>query len=292
MKDSHSQQANVPEARFLGKASPEIHHYDAGLLVQIPRSSNRDASGIDADALGFVGWDIWTAWEVSFLLESGLPLVGVIQFWVDQNSRCIIESKSVKLYLSSFNETVMGTAVDSARATFLDRVSKDLSAVAEAEVKVRWVDTWGTGSDLYEAPLLEERFGDTGPFPNELSCVSAEDLSWVTTRSALLRSQCRITRQPDWGDVFVAYRGKTVPDGRSLLGYILSMRLEEHFHEEIVEQMYRDLWQACDLKNLLVYAQYTRRGGVDINPMRASSAEAIERWWGSGFSPFQPMFRQ
>ncbi|MGB0370547.1 MAG: NADPH-dependent 7-cyano-7-deazaguanine reductase QueF [Opitutales bacterium] len=282
--------------RFLGKASPKIVSYDADILVPIPRFHNRQNLGISSDVSIFKGLDLWTAFEVSFLLDSGLPVVGVIQFSVPANSRNIVESKSVKLYLSSFNSELMGADVPSAVEAFCARARADLSRKTGDTVDVRWVTRWEKPAYLSNFVTLE---GKHALLENWNECIegtldvqSSDEVKTIQWHSALLRSQCRITQQPDWGDVFIEIKGHRFPSEQSMLGHIISMREEEHFHEEIVESIFVDLLKSCEPEQLLVYAQYTRRGGVDINPLRCLHLERYSGWLTGPFPAYKPTFRQ
>lgn len=282
--------------RFLGKTSPRVDTYDAELLVAIPRAANRDSIGIKKESEIFGGVDIWTAYEVSFLLNSGMPVVGVIQFSVPAHSTAIVESKSVKLYLSSYNGERMGGDVETAIAKFCERVEADISRKTDAKVSVRWVTEW-------EDPRLSDAFStleskdfegvDWGNAASHgLQLVSSEVQTTIRWHSALLRSQCRITQQPDWGDIYIELVGDRFPSEQSMLAHIMNMRDEEHFHEEIVEAIYFELLNLCEPEDLLVYAQYTRRGGVDINPLRCLRREPYASWFSGPFPLFKPTFRQ
>ncbi|MEM7671730.1 MAG: NADPH-dependent 7-cyano-7-deazaguanine reductase QueF [Verrucomicrobiota bacterium] len=282
--------------RFLGKQSPRIEAYDSGLLVRIPRSFNRVNLGVQADARVFEGVDIWTAYEVSFLLANGLPVVGVIQFSVPAHSPAIVESKSVKLYLSSFNSEQMGDSIESAISAFCARVSDDISRKTESEVSVRWVTRWQDPEFLGSFLTLESSKREAIDWKQcaakGLHYISAPGDFTVRWHSSLLRSQCRITQQPDWGDIFIEIVAKRVPTEVSMLAYIMNMRDEEHFHEEIVEAIYYELLTSCQPEELLVYAQYTRRGGVDINPLRCLNQATYASWFSGTFPLFKPTFRQ
>ena len=282
--------------RFLGKTSPRISQYDAALLVQIPRAVNREHLGLNSNKHSLLGVDVWTAYEISFLIDNGLPVVGVMQFSVPADSAFIVESKSVKLYLSSFNSEKMGPDRSTAIDAFCARVTADISVKTEATVSVLWVESWSAGAWKQSFPTLEQQT-DLGTDWTDLEQVAldvSEEPSTETRRwhSALLRSQCRITQQPDWGDVFIELRGKHFPTDESLLKTILVMRDEEHFHEEIVEALYAELLKTCQPEALLVYAQYTRRGGVDINPLRCTSESVFSEIIAGPFPDFEPCFRQ
>ena len=282
--------------RFLGKTSPRISQYDPELLVQIPRAVNRAHLGLDINKHSLHGVDIWTAYEISFLLDSSLPAVGVMQFSVPADSAFIVESKSVKLYLSSFNSEKMGPDVPSAIEAFCDRVAADVSAKTEAAVTVRWIEAWDKADWKQAFPTLEAQVAVDADWTAlddvALEVIEAPETTTLRWHSALLRSQCRITQQPDWGDVYIEIRGQRFPTDESLLKTILVMRDEEHFHEEIVEALYAELLKTCEPEGLIVYAQYTRRGGVDINPLRCTSEQDFADIISGPFPIFKPCFRQ
>jgi len=289
-------------SRHLGKRSAYPERYDPSVLVAVPRWPNRKAIGypepVHAATLPFLGCDIWNVYEVSCLLESGLPVVAVLRFSYPASSPNIVESKSLKLYLNSLNMEPLGVDRDSALDALRRRVESDLAATVGAPVKALLVATPHSGrphpcagytrlETLHpQAPILryiEHR--DT------LEIVEGDEHQRLRVCSALLRSRCRETQQPDWGDVFIEVEGPKVPTTESLLRYLVSFRNENHFHEEIVEAIYYTLWNACKPALLSVFAQYTRRGGIDINPLRrsatASFAQSLE-----ALESFVPTARQ
>lgn len=254
--------------------NPLGHHtvypsvYDATLLFPIKRTESRDKLGLSGE-LPFQGNDRWTAYEVSWLDQSGKPQVRVAEFVVDCDSPNIIESKSFKLYLNSFNQTVFAQEGDVVAA-----MSNDLSAAAGATVLVSLFPlddalplavSQPIGQCLDHLPVNAINYE---PKPELLSVSTTEKVSELVY-SHLLKTNCPVTDQPDWATVFIEYSGFQI-DHNSLLAYIISFREHQDFHENSVECLYCDLQRFCKPEQLTVYARYTRRGGLDINPLRTT----------------------
>jgi 7-cyano-7-deazaguanine reductase len=255
----------------LGKSTAYRDTYDASLLQGVPRSLNRDPLGLKADALPFHGGDIWTLYELSWLNARGLPQVAVGHVELDYTSVNLVESKSFKLYLNSFNQT----RFDSWEAV-QRTLERDLSACAQGKVTVPLyrIDELegqpiahfhGTCIDEQEIEIDNYQF-DTAWLENAASGKVVEE----TLVSHLLKSNCLITHQPDWGSVQIQYRGAKI-DREKLLRYLVSFRNHNEFHEQCVERIFNDILQFCQPETLSVYARYTRRGGLDINPWRSNS---------------------
>lgn len=253
----------------LGQKTAYISSYDANLLFPIARSESRKALGISSD-LPFYGCDIWTGYELSWLNTKGKPEVAVAEFKIPCDSPFIIESKSFKLYLNSFNQTRF-SGLDDVKNTLL----KDLSAVAGAEVGV---DLWSLSDSnflvdvTYDALCLDELDIDVDayhPDPSLLTADASEEVVEVLC-SHLLKSNCPVTGQPDWATLFVKYSGAKI-NHENLLRYVISFREHQDFHEHCVERIFVDLLRTCKPKALSVYARYTRRGGLDINPFRSTA---------------------
>ncbi|MDV5355340.1 NADPH-dependent 7-cyano-7-deazaguanine reductase QueF [Kosakonia sp. SMBL-WEM22] len=256
----------------LGKTTDYRDTYDASLLQGVPRSLNRDPLGLKADNLPFHGADIWTLYELSWLNANGLPQVAVGQVELDYASLNLVESKSFKLYLNSFNQTRF-TSWDEVRST----LQRDLSACAQGAVSVT----------LYRVDELEgepvARFAglciddqdiaiDNYEFDAALLTDAARgEVVEETLVSHLLKSNCLITHQPDWGSVQIHYRGSQI-DREKLLRYLVSFRHHNEFHEQCVERIFMDIQRFCQPESLSVYARYTRRGGLDINPWRSNTS--------------------
>ena len=249
----------------LGRAVDYPRHYDPGLLFPIARTLGRTAIGLAADAaLPFVGHDRWHAYELSWLDARGKPVVRTATFTVPADSPHLVESKSLKLYLNSFNASRFDDD-EAVRA----RIAEDLSRAAGAQVGVAFgLPPMRDGDDAFDLDALDVEIGDYGP-PNAAHLACTGDLVEQHLRSALLKSNCPVTGQPDWAEVRIAYRGPRLsPEG--LLRYLVSFRDHAEFHEQCVERIFTDVLVHCGPEWLSVEALYTRRGGLDINPWRAT----------------------
>ena len=279
---------NNPENSQLGKASAYIDQYDASLLFPIARAGKRAELGIQATA-PFFGADMWTAFELSWLNLRGKPQVALAHFTVPCETPNIIESKSFKLYLNSFNNTRFADAdavKTRLRADVSEAVGRPLSGDPAAS---------GTASPSIGLKIVLPELFDREPV-YELDGLSLDRLDLECTRytpapelltvmadeapvtevlvSNLLKSNCLVTGQPDWGSVQISYNGAPI-DQESLLQYLVSFRNHNEFHEQCVERIFMDIWTRCQPLRLAVYARYTRRGGLDINPFRTSYPQAL-----------------
>ena len=264
---------NSPDQSQLGKASAYADQYDAALLFPIARAGKRAELGI-ADAQPFFGADMWTAYELSWLNLRGKPQVALAQITVPCESPCIVESKSVKLYLNSFNNSRF---VDAREVR--ERIRADISAATGAGIGAG-IGVKTIGPELFDREPVHEMDGlnldrldiecmHFTPTP-ELLFAEFDDVPVTETlTSNLLKSNCLVTGQPDWGSVQIAYSGPQI-NQEGLLQYIVSFRNHNEFHEQCVERIFMDIWTRCKPIKLAVYARYTRRGGVDINPFRCS----------------------
>ena len=260
---------STPEHSPLGKHTVYADRYDPNLLFPIPRAGKRAEIGV-GEVLPFHGTDIWNAYELSWLDPRGKPQAALAEFRVPASSPHIIESKSFKLYLNGFAQE----CVESADA-LADTLLRDLSAAAGAVIGVRLapvraailpaVDLDGHLLDAQDIAI--DHYGP--PRPEYLRANAAAPAVAETLVSHLLRSNCPVTGQPDWGSVQIAYRGAPI-DHAGLLRYLVSFRRHNEFHEQCVERIFVDLTQRCAPQQLSVYARYTRRGGLDINPFRSS----------------------
>ena len=281
-------------SKHLGQTSQYKSQYDPDLLVREPRSSNREYLNIFDDDLPFVGSDTWNAYECSFLLNNGAPVTGVVKCIYPCSSKYIVESKSIKLYFNSFNMTKLGDNKEDAIASFEEDASTDLSELLETNVVVKFQDgdrvnkkfdspnnEWDI-DDYINVDLLEDQkdfiYTQYTEDPSLLEAVSRKKDIEQRFYSGLLKSNCRVTSQPDWGDVFIHIKSKNAIDAHSIKKYVVSYRDECHFHEEICECFYKRLKDAFDPSELLVMCLYARRGGIDINPVRASSQDLIEKY--------------
>jgi len=255
----------------LGQQTQYISEYSPELLFPIARVDKWQEMGIDTERLPFFGEDIWNAYEVSWLDSKGKPIVAIAEFRFPYNSPNIIESKSFKLYLNSLNQTRYD-----AQSDVLNVMTQDLSKVAGADVSV-------TLRSLNDIQTLVIQTGDYciddldietlvyHPDANLLSLDTNGEYAEEKLVSHLLKSNCPVTNQPDWGSVFIEYKGKQI-NHESLLKYVISFREHTDFHEQCVERMYIDIMRHCQPDELIVNARYVRRGGLDINPYRASKA--------------------
>lgn len=252
----------------LGKSSDYPEHYDPALLFPVARDENRRRLGLADGRWPWFGEDLWQAWEVSWLRHNGVPAVAWAEIRFPAASPAIIESKSLKLYLNSFNQSVFSSAQQ-----VQETIVRDLSSACGAAVHVvmRSVDE---AAEAEGRPVGFELIDDE-PVTGVVYEYSAESLSSggeeVTEQlcSHLLKSNCPVTGQPDWATVLVSYTGPKI-DRSGLLKYIVSFRQKQDFHEHCVETIFTDLMAACEPKSLTVCARYTRRGGLDINPWRST----------------------
>lgn len=260
--------STAPEASPLGKAVAYAEHYDPALLFPIPRQGKRAEIGIAEGALPFVGEDIWNAYELSWLDPRGKPVVALAHFIVPATSPNLIESKSLKLYLNSFNQTRLA-GVDELVAT----LTRDLSAAAGAPVLVHVAPLSTRPQRPMGYPkgiLLDGLEIDVDLYTPEPALLSADTSRAPVTEtlySHLLKSNCLVTGQPDWAMLVVRYTGAPI-DREGLLRYIISFRQHNEFHEQCVERVFVDILRQCRPSALSVFARYTRRGGLDINPYR------------------------
>ena len=277
---------NLPENSQLGKAASYIDQYDASLLFPIPRAPKRAEIGI-AGAPPFLGADMWSAFELSWLNLRGKPQVALAHFTVPCETPNIIESKSFKLYLNSFNNTRFAD-VEAVRSRLRSDLSEAVWRPATPQVDASAPPSIGVRilqSDLFDREPVHELDGlsldrlDVAcdrytPAPDLLRVEQGEAPVSEVLVSNLLKSNCLVTGQPDWGSVQISYSGAQIVQ-ESLLQYLVSYRNHNEFHEQCVERIFMDIWTRCKPTRLAVYARYTRRGGLDINPFRSSYAQAL-----------------
>lgn len=266
---------SVPEQSPLGKPSAYADQYDPSLLFALPRQPKRSEIGI-AGSVPFLGADLWTAFELSWLNLRGKPKVAIAHITVPCESTHIVESKSFKLYLNSFNNSRFTNPDE-----VLERIRTDVSAAVWHGGPVQ--STVGARllmPELFECEPVRELEGLSidrldvecsvyQPAPELLSAAVGEKPATEILTSNLLKSNCLVTGQPDWGSVQISYSGPQI-DQAGLLQYIVSFRNHNEFHEQCVERIYMDIMARCKPDKLSVYARYTRRGGLDINPWRCS----------------------
>ena len=263
--------SELVHASPLGKTSEYQAQYNPELLFPIPRKEKQLELGLDPENLPFVGSDVWYAYELSWLNSRGKPLAMVGRFELPCNSPSLIESKSFKLYLNSFNQS----SFDSVRSV-QKIMEKDLSASAGAPVSVKLMTVAemeafgfhsapGTGVDDLDVDIDCYDYS-----PNLLQ--KAEGHCDETIHSHLLKSNCPVTGQPDWGTVVVQYKGEAI-EHESFLRFICSFRGHQEFHEQCVERVFTEITARFQMEELTVYARYVRRGGLDINPWRSTYQE-------------------
>ena len=271
---------NTPEQSQLGKASAYVDQYDASLLFPIPRAGKRAEIGV-AGAAPFFGADMWTAFELSWLNLRGKPEVALVHFTVPCESTNIVESKSFKLYLNSFNNTRFADATEVSarlRADINEAVWR--GGVVQSSIGVKLIT-----AELFDREPVHELDGlnldrldvectQYQPAPELLQTVQGEGAVSEVLVSNLLKSNCLVTGQPDWGSVQISYTGAQIVQ-EGLLQYLVSFRNHNEFHEQCVERIFMDIWTRCKPSKLAVYARYTRRGGLDINPFRTSHPQAL-----------------
>ena len=259
----------TPSDSPLGKASSYSDSYDASLLFPMPRADKRAELGITG-TLPFFGMDIWNAYEVSWLNQRGKPQVAIASLLVPADTPSMVESKSMKLYLNSLNQT----RIDSHEA-LLALLQNDLSAAFGAEIQIKLLLSKDFGNSLmgeFDGLLLDrldilvDRYE---PDPALLRAASDHAPIEETLVSHLLRSNCPVTNQPDWASVQIRYSGPAI-DQEGLLKYLIGFRQHQEFHEHCVERVFMDIQRQCQPSKLMVSARYTRRGGIDINPWRAN----------------------
>lgn len=257
----------------LGQPTDYISTYTPELLYPIARSESRANLGLNGGELPFFGVDVWTGYEISWLDESGKPAVALAEFRVPCESDYIVESKSFKLYLNSFNQTRFP---GSQRVREL--LAADLSRAAGSPVTVTLIPLaerepailgHPRGECIDALPVAIEHY-----HPQSTLLTVRTDQVEETLYSDLLKTNCPVTGQPDWASVQIGYRGRAL-NREGLLAYIVSFREHQDFHEHCVERIFLDILARCQPDHLSVYARYTRRGGLDINPFRSTDPRAL-----------------
>ena len=261
--------ATAPANSPLGKTSVYTDSYDPGLLFPMPRAEKRAELGLSG-TLPFFGMDIWNAYELSWLNHRGKPQVAIATLLVPADTPNMIESKSMKLYLNSLNQTRIDSQED-----LVALLQSDLSAALGAEIQIKLLASQDFGKQVigeYEGLLLDrldiavDRYA---PEPELLRAASDQAPVEESLVSHLLRSNCLVTNQPDWASIQIRYSGPAI-DQEGLLKYLIGFRQHQEFHEHCVERVFMDIQRQCKPSKLMVSARYTRRGGIDINPWRAN----------------------
>ena len=275
-------------SKHLGKVGGDGYsdQYNPDLLVKIPRNLNREGYGLTGKE--FKGVDVWNAYEVSAITTKGQPVAGMLKIVCPSDSENHVESKSIKLYLNSFNMTQIGDNAADCISGIEARVKRDLDELLETNTTVSFY-----ASEFETEPLsFSDDYEDLGEvvdldqidftaFKSDADQLQEADYEGdeLKLRSNLLRSNCRVTNQPDWGDVFIYMRGGSLPGADSLAKYIVSHRTVSHFHEEICEMIFAHLTERFGPDQLMVSCLYTRRGGIDINPIRATHNSLIPEFF-------------
>ena len=265
---------NSPEQSLLGKPAPYADQYDASLLFPLARAEQRLKLGVSQD-MPFFGADMWTVYELSWLDLRGKPQVALAHITVPCESPCMVESKSFKLYLNSFTNSRFADARD-----VRERIRADIGAAAGCGIGIKTI-----GPELFDREPIHEMDGMNldrldvecihyTPTPELLFAEFDQPPVTETLTSNLLKSNCLVTGQPDWGSVQISYSGPQI-NQEGLLQYLVSFRNHNEFHEHCVERIFMDVWARCKPIKLSVYARYTRRGGLDINPFRTSYPQAL-----------------
>lgn len=289
------------EGKLLGKQIEYPRSYCPEILVAIPRSLNREIYKINNPDKLFYGYDSWHAYEASFILDNGIPVTGLLKIVYPSTSPCIVESKSLKLYLGSYSMTRLGKDKTEAIHNFTQHVEQDLSTLLSTTVKACFYSTLPSELpfDFKAYQVLEDHFGSqTVEFsiyqehPAYLSENIRKTGGELKVCSHLLKSNCKVTNQPDWGSIYIHLQGATLPAETSLLKYIVSLRNENHFHEEICEMTYKRLSVVFQPEILMVSCLYTRRGGIDICPARANRPEYLPKYLIDSGILTQRTFRQ
>lgn len=271
-------------SRFLGKKVDGAKSYDPSLLVAVPRFENRKRYNIEQNNLPFYGWDVWHAYEFSAMTQNGIPVTKVLKLRYNCDNEFIIESKSLKLYLNSFNMTKLGSNIENCLELCKSTIEKDLSEKLKTKVEVNFLDNKTQKVEIFDKfqnimELVNESEIEITQFkeaPEVLKTNQTLDKQKYYLTFDSLRSNCRVTHQPDFGDAFIYYNSKKHIDESSLVKYLVSFRSEYHFHEECCEMIFKRLSDILDKNDeLFVGALYTRRGGIDISPSR----------WSKNFTP-------
>ncbi|MCS4509454.1 NADPH-dependent 7-cyano-7-deazaguanine reductase QueF [Xylophilus ampelinus] len=271
---------NIPEHSPLGQSSAYADQYDPSLLFPISRAGKRAEIGVDG-APPFFGADLWTAFELSWLNLRGKPQVALAHVTVPCETHNIVESKSFKLYLNSFNNTRLADAEavrTRLRADIGEAVWRGAGHQSSVGVKLLLPDAFDREPvhelDGLSLDRLDVECARYTPAPELLTVAADEPEVSEVLVSNLLKSNCLVTGQPDWGSVQIRYSGAPI-DQAGLLQYLVSFRNHNEFHEQCVERIFMDIWTRCRPHRLSVYARYTRRGGLDINPLRTSHPQAL-----------------
>jgi len=252
--------------KLLGKKIAYPTQYRPDILVAIPRAKNRILLN---NLVPFYGYDLWNIYEVSCLLPSGKPVVYIGEIVYEADSANILESKSLKLYFNSLNNHVIA-----GKETLSALIERDLTAALGSKIIVRLYELSEYKQEFFYPSYfcldyIDQEFKQASEVDPTSLRVDNEMVVEEDLYSNLLKSNCLITGQPDWGSIFIKYKGAAI-DKAGLLQYIISYRNHAEFHEHCVERIFCDIWEYCAPRRLTIYARYTRRGGIDINPYRSN----------------------
>ena len=265
----------------LGKKSQGSENYNPSLLVAIPRCENRKQYDINDNSLPFDGFDVWHAYEFSALTQNGVPVTRLLKLKYDCKSKFLVESKSLKLYLNSFNMSKFGATVNECLEICKNIIEKDLEEKLKTKIEANFIENSAERKEIFknfqnimnfvdEKTLKVEKFKEA---PELLETKETDEDKSYYLKFDSLRSNCRVTHQPDFGDLFLYYKSKKHILEDSLIKYLSSFRSEYHFHEECCEMIFKRLYDLLNSGDeLFVCALYTRRGGIDICPARWSKS--------------------
>ncbi|MGQ1891123.1 NADPH-dependent 7-cyano-7-deazaguanine reductase QueF [Thermophagus sp. OGC60D27] len=290
----------MDEGKFLGKPTKYPKQYAPEVLVPVPRHLNRQQYGLRDESLPFVGVDVWHAYELSFLTQNGLPVTGLLKVVYSADSPFLVESKSLKLYLNSLNMERFGASPREGVKMVLDIIHRDLEEVLKTSINLHFFTNQPCHQfDFAEYVFLEDLDGMERAVYSQFTedpglLITDSELSNTGLKVAtnLLRSNCKVTFQPDWGSAFIFFKGAEMPDKTGLLKYLVSIRNENHFHEEICEMIFKRLWDRFSPDQLMVACIYTRRGGIDICPVRASHPDLLPQYLGDAHCLTDKLLRQ
>lgn len=259
----------------LGKKSEYDSTYNPDRLFAIPRSEQRKEIGIESEHLPFYGFDCWNHYEVSWLNEKGKPKVAIAEIYYDCKTPFLIESKSLKLYFNSYNNTAFSSVSD-----VEDRVKQDIAERIGGDVTVTIHplnhSKYNSLHHSFKGECLDDLDVSCSVYKVEPKFLTVSDeLVEECLYSDLLKSNCLVTNQPDWGSVQIEYKGKKI-DREGLLKYLISFRNHNEFHEQCIERIFMDIMRLCKPESLTINGRYTRRGGLDINPYRSTKKPIMD----------------
>lgn len=275
----------VDEGKVLGQKTGYPKSYCPEILVPIPRYLNRELYGIDEPDTLFCGFDTWHAFECSALTDKGVPVVFTLKIVYPATSEFIVESKSLKLYLASFNMERMGSDTNSVITNLTEKVKFDLQTILQTTVAVQpftFDKQQASLSNLSHYTCIDATIADSyidiENYTETPSLLNSQTTSGEGNYCThLLKSNCKVTKQPDWGSIYIHIKGDKIPTIESFIKYVVSLRDENHFHEEICEMVYKRITDMFHPVELSVICLYTRRGGIDICPSRASHADLLHK---------------